>query len=127
MEEKEIYSKVLQSLYEGLKTDKHEKFKNDRLSERKFAIGNLYPDIILTKKDSKVVDFILEIVVPSYSNKETLFKKWKPLSEVGPTLYLVVPKLKHKTIEKWCTEEKLKLRFGTYEVEGGNNVELKFY
>lgn len=125
MKEKEIYTKVLQSLYEGLKTEKHEKFKNDRLTERKFAVGNLYPDILLTKKDSKEVDFIIEIVVSSYSNKETLEKKWKPLSEAGPTFYLVVPKNQHKTIEKWCTEEKLKVRFGTYEI--GNNVELKFY
>ena len=126
MEEKKLYSIILHKLYEGLKTENHEKFQNNRLEERKFAIGDLYPDIILTKKDSKEVDFILEIVVPTYLKKETLLKKWKPLSEVGPTFYLVVPKEKHKIVEKWCSEEKLKVRFGTYEFEN-DQVELKFY
>lgn len=126
MEEKEIYQKVLKRLYKGLKTEKHEKFQNDRLGERKFAIADLYPDIIMTKKDSNEVDFIVEIIIPSYINKETLFKKWKPLSEVGSTLYLVVPKNQHKIIEQWCNEEKVEARFGTYEIKS-NEVELKFF
>ncbi len=126
MEERELYEKVLKRLFDGLKTEKHEKFQNNRLGERKFAISDLYPDIIMTKKDSNEVDFIVEIIIPSYVNKESLFKKWKPLSEVGSTLYLVVPKSKHKLIEQWCNEEKVETRFGTYEVKN-NKVELKFF
>jgi len=126
MKEEEIYLKVLDRLFKGLKIEKHEKFKNDRLGERKFAINDLYPDIIMTKKNSDEVDFIIEIVIPSYVNKDTLFKKWKPLSQVGSTLYLVVPKAQHKVIEKWCNEEKAEARFGTYEFKN-ENVELKFF
>lgn len=126
MNEKQIYQKVLESLFEGMITDNHEVFKNDRLAERNFAINELYPDIILTKKDSKDVDFIVEIVSESYVNKETLVKKWKPLSEVGAIFYLLVPKNKHKIIQTWCLEEKLKVRFGTYEMKG-NEPELKFF
>ena len=126
MGEKEIYRKVLEELYEGLIIDRHDKFKNDRLGERKFPILDLYPDVIMTKKDTQEIDFIVEIITDNDTNKETLYKKWKPLSEMSPTLYLLVPKSKHKIIENWCVEEKMKVRFGTYEFKS-NDVELKFF
>ncbi|WP_296142297.1 hypothetical protein [uncultured Flavobacterium sp.] len=126
MDEKEIYKKVLDSLFEGLKIELHDKFKNDRLGERKFPIVDLYPDVIMAKKDTHEIEFIVEIVTESHCNKETLLKKWKPLSETSPKLYLLVPKNKHKIVETWCLEEKMRVRFGTYEFKS-NNVELKFY
>ena len=126
MEEKEIYIKVLEELYEGLITEFHDKYKNNRLGERNFPIIDLYPDVIMAKKDTQEIDFIVEIVTDNYANKDTLFKKWKPLSKTSPTLYLLVPKSKHKIIENWCAEEKMKVRFGTYEFRS-NDVKLKFY
>ncbi|MBP6001744.1 MAG: hypothetical protein KA513_05870 [Flavobacterium sp.] len=126
MEEKEIYIKILKELYDGLITERHDKFKNDRLGERKFPVFDLYPDVILTKKDTQEIDFIVEIVMDNYVNKDTLYKKWKPLSETSPTLYLLVSKSKYKIIENWCAEEKMKVRFGTYELKS-NGVELKFF
>lgn len=126
MDEKELYSIILNRLYDGLKTENHSKFKNDRLGERKFAVNDLYPDIILTKKNSNDIEFILEIVVKSYLNKDVLFKKWKPLSEFGPVFYLLVPKANRNTVEKWCNEEKMKFRIGTYELIS-NNLDIKFY
>jgi hypothetical protein len=71
MEKKEIYRKVLDRLYEGLKIDRHDKFQNDRLGERKFAVDNLYPDILLTKKGTNDIEFIIEIVVKEHLNRES--------------------------------------------------------
>jgi hypothetical protein len=126
MEEKIIYSKVLERLFEGLKTDKHDKFKNDRLSERKFAVDNLYPDIILTKKGSDTIDFMIEIVVNEHLNKDVLLKKWLPLSKKGPTYYILVPKNKLNQVQKWCEEQKMPVRYGTYEIKD-NKAEIKFF
>ena len=126
MDEKQLYEKILERLYDGLKTDNHSKFKNDRLSERKFAVNNFYPDVILTKKDSNEIEFIIEIVVKSHIKKEVLFEKWKPLSEIGPIFYLLVPIAERNTIEKWCNEEKMKFRIGTYDIIS-NEPEIKFY
>lgn len=126
MNEKQLYSKILNRLYDGLKTEKHSKFKNDRLSERKFAVNDLYPDIILTKKDSDEIEFIIEIVVKNHLSKESLQKKWKPLSESGPIFYLLVPKANRNTVENWCNEEKMKFRIGTYELIS-NDLDIKFY
>lgn len=126
MEEKQLYSKILEKLFNGLKTDNHSKFKNDRLSERKFAVNDLYPDIILTKKDSNEIDFIIEIVVKSHLKKDVLLEKWKPLSESGSNFFLLVPKVDRNTIEKWCSEEKMKFRIGTYELIS-NEIDIKFF
>lgn len=125
MKDKEIYKKVLDKLYKGLKTEKHDKFKNDRLTERKFSVGDLYPDIIITKKNSDTIDFIIEIVVKEHINNESLTKKWKPLSEIGSRLFLLVPKSNLKQIEKWCEDEKISTRFGTYQIKG-DKVIIKF-
>lgn len=126
MDEKDLYSKILNHLYDGIKTEKHSKFKNDRLGVRKFAVNDLYPDIILTKKDSDEIEFIVEIVVKSHLNKESLLKKWKPLSNSGPIFYLLVPKVSRNLIERWCDEEKMKYRIGTYELNS-NIIDIKFY
>lgn len=125
MDEKIVYERVLKKLYDGLSTDNHKKYKNSKLSEKKFAINDLYPDIILTKKDSEEVEFIVEILTESSVIKENIIALWKPLSVVGPYFYLVVPKSKYKTIEKWCIDEKIKVRFGIYE-EKDNEIELNF-
>lgn len=126
MEEKDIYKAVLERLYSGLGTEKHDKFKNDRLSERRFSVDNLYPDVILTKKGTETIDFIIEIVVKEHLNSESLEKKWLPLSKQGPTLYLLVPKSNLKQVEKWCADKKVKSRFGTYEIKK-NEVDIKFF
>ncbi len=126
MNEKEIYEKVLNKLFNGLKTDKHTKYKNDRLSEKQYAVNNLYPDIIMTKKDTDEIDFIVELVVKSHISTEVLNKRWKPLSNTGANFYLLVPKSEKNVVENMCNEERLRFRIGTYVIKN-DDVELKFF
>lgn len=126
MDEIDIYEKVLTRLFEGLKTERHDKFKNDRRDERKFAVDNLYPDIILTKKDSKTIEFMIEIVVKEHINQTVLLEKWLPLSKKGPTYYLLVPKQNLKQVQKMCGDRKIQVRFGTYEIKD-QEAEIKFF
>ena len=122
MDEIEIYKKVLTRLFEGLGTEKYDKFKNDRLAERKFAVDNLYPDIILTKKGTKTIDFVIEIVMKEHLNQYSLLNKWVPLSKHEFSFYLLVPKTALKQIEKWCNEQKIIVRFGTYEIKNNEPI-----
>lgn len=126
MNEREIYLKLLNALFTGLKTDKHQKFKNDRTEVRKFAVEDLYPDVILTKKDSDEIDFIIEIVLKEHLNQTSLSKKWLPLSKAGPNFYLLVPKSNLNIVQTWCSELKMKVRFGTYEIIK-DDLEIKFF
>ena len=124
--EKDLYSQLLNRLYEGLKTDNHSKYQNNQLIERKFSVNNLYPDIILTRKETKEIAFIVEIVLKSDLNKKQLQEKWKPLSESTPVFYLLIPKADRNMVETWCNEEKMRFRIGTYELISGN-IEIKFF
>ena len=72
MEEKEVYEKVLTSLYEGLKTEKHNKFKNNKLGERNYLVGEIYPDVIMINKETENVDFIVEIVLSKQYNNNKI-------------------------------------------------------
>lgn len=125
MDEKQIYSKVLELLYEGLKTEKHNKFKNDKLGERNFLVGNLYPDVLMINKETENVDFIVEIVISKKYDFKTILEKWKPLSEIGSVFYLLVPNNEKAKIEKTLIENNLKIRVGTYEIRN-NEANIKF-
>lgn len=125
MDEKTIYSKVLELLYEGLKTEKHNKFKNDKLGERNYLVGELYPDILMINKETDNVDFIVEIVLSKKYDSKTILEKWKPLSELGSVFYLLVPNNEKNKIEKTLIENNLKIRVGTYEIRN-NEANIKF-
>lgn len=125
MDEKTIYSKVLELLYEGLKTEKHNKFKNDKLGERNYLVGELYPDILMINKETENVDFIVEIVLSKKYDSKTILEKWKPLSELGSVFYLLVPNNEKNKIEKTLIENNLKIRVGTYEIRN-NEANIKF-
>jgi hypothetical protein len=125
MDEKQIYSKVLELLYEGLKTEKHNKFKNDKLGERNYLVGNLYPDVLMINKETENVDFIVEIVISKKYDSKTILEKWKPLSEIGTVFYLLVPNNEKAKIEKILIENNLKIRVGTYEMRN-NEANIKF-
>lgn len=125
MDEKEIYNKVLERLFEGLKTDKHDKFKNDKIGERNFLVGDLYPDILMINKETENVDFIVEIVISKNYDNKTIFEKWKPLSELGTVFYLLVPNNEKNKIEKIILENNFKIRVGTYDIRK-NEVIINF-
>jgi hypothetical protein len=125
MDEKQIYSKVLELLYEGLKIEKHNKFKNDKLGERNYLVGNLYPDVLMINKETENVDFIVEIVIGKKYDSKTILEKWKPLSEIGSVFYLLVPNNEKSKIEKTLIENNLKIRVGTYEIKN-NEANIKF-
>lgn len=125
MDDRMIYSKVLELLYEGLKTEKHNKFKNDKLGERNYLVGELYPDVLMLNKETENVDFIVEIVLSKKYDSKTILEKWKPLSELGSVFYLLVPNNEINKIEKILIENNLKIRVGTYEIRN-NEANIKF-
>lgn len=126
MTDKEIYSQILQRLYDGLKTQFYDKYKNDRLGERKFTVEEVYPDVILTEKDSRQVEFTIEIALPQSPKRRPPFDKWKTLSEAGPAFFLLVPQENYTGYKSLCSQEKITARFGTYQFHSGRPL-LRFF
>lgn len=124
MTDKGIYSKVLEKLFDGLKTEIHNKYKNDKLGDRNYLVGNLYPDVLMINKETENVDFIIEIVLEKI-DKKILIDKYKPLSEIGSVFYLLVPKNEKIKVEKTLLENNLRIRVGTYDFRN-NQVKINF-
>lgn len=124
MSELNLYQKVFNKLFEGLRTDNHDKFYNTE-SKREYAVNGLYPDIILTKKGTSEVAFIIEILSPNQGQVDLLINKIKPLTILGGVFYLLVPKDEKNKIEKICRENDIHPRFGIYQ-QRGNEIEILF-
>jgi hypothetical protein len=124
MKEEKIYEEVFNKLFSSLKTDYNDKFFNTEL-KKEYAIGNYYPDIILTKKGTSEVNFIIEITAPKQANLDYIMTVVKPISELGGTFYLLVPKSEKNHIEKICRENQIHPRYGVY-FKQGNELKILF-
>lgn len=125
MNDQEIYEKVLFKLYNSLNKENHDIFKNNKYGEKNTSLNNYYPDLILTRKSDESVAFIIEIPLTSKITITSLEDTWKPLSQIGPSFYILVPKNKYQETEELCIINKVKARIGTYTFVK-NDIELKF-
>ncbi|MFV9482295.1 hypothetical protein ACNI3T_00580 [Christiangramia sp. ASW11-125] len=125
MKEEDIYKKVFNEVFSGLKTENHDKFYNTE-TKKLYEIDHLYPDIILTKKGTNDVNFIIEVIPPKRgSDINYILEKIKPISKLGGTFYLLVPKTEKNKIETLCRENDIHPRFGTY-AEKGDELDILF-
>lgn len=119
-----LYQEVFNKLYEGLRTEKHDKFFNSETNQE-YAINNLYPDIILTEKGTSEVSFIIEILQQNQGQLDYILSHIKPMSSIGGVFYLLVPKNEKNQIEKLCRENEIHPRFGIY-YKSGNDIKILF-
>ncbi len=125
MNDQEIYEKILFKLYDSLSKENHNIFKNNKYGEKNSSLNNHYPDLILTRKSDDSVAFIIEIPLVNEITIISLEYTWKPLSHIGPSFYILVPKNKYQETEELCIINKVKARIGTYSFIK-NEIELKF-
>ena len=119
-----LYHEVFKKLYEGLRIENHDKFFNTE-EKKEYEVNNLYPDIILTKKGSSEVSFIIEILQPLQGQIDYILSHVKPMSNIGGVFYLLVPKNEKNQIEKICRENEIHPRFGIY-YKSGNELKIMF-
>ncbi len=117
MNKTNIYQRVLDKFYRGINTEHHDRFKNNRFGECLFAVNGLYPDIILTERETKIIEFIIDIAIEDDINNRDSLDKWKQLSQNGVSFWIIVPKNRLNLFETWALKEKIKVLFGTYEVK----------
>ena len=71
------------------------------------------------------VNFIVEITAPKQANLDYIMTVVKPISELGGTFYLLVPKSEKNHIEKICRENQIHPRYGVY-FKQGNELKILF-
>jgi len=81
--------------------------------ERRTGVGHLYPDIVVSEKDSDKVRFVIEVeTVGSVTAEEA--KQWQQFARLGVPLYLVVPWRVLPIAERLCAATGVKCHFGFY-------------
>lgn len=114
----DIHDKVVHDIVSHLNTETYDVYINPG-QEKNAGIGDNYPDVILTEKNSTTVKFIMEVeTVESVSQDEAL-RQWKKyVSEINATFYLVVPVSSLKKAKELCQRERINARFTTFSVNG---------
>lgn len=92
------------------------------------GIGNNYPDIILTKKGTQNVAFIIEVETSDSITLNEATNQWKKYaSEITASFYLLVPSTHKHNAVNLCMQVGISARYGTYQLDNyGNIVNIKF-
>lgn len=96
-------------------------------SQKNAGVNKNYPDIIITKKGSNTVEFIIEIeTVDSINRYES--QQWeKYAKEINASFFILVPyDQKNKAIQL-CKELGISVRFGTYTLNSFNTITSVVY
>lgn len=113
-----IHDKVVRDIVSHLNTVTYDVYINPG-QEKNAGIGDNYPDVILTEKNSTTVKFIMEVETVESVSQEEATRQWKKyVSEINATFYLVVPALSLKKAKDLCQREGINARFTTYSVDG---------
>jgi len=107
------------------RTGKYTVYQNPG-NEHKTRIGELYPDIILTPKESNTVQFIIEVETHDSINASEAINQWKAYSTLGGTFYLLVPRESRPLAESFCRQCGIQVKFATYWVDQLNHLSINY-
>ena len=122
-----LHDRVVQTAVNQLDRTNHDVYSNPGLQKNN-AIGDNYPDIIITTKGDRTVQFIIEVET---SESVTIFEatsQWKKYAnEIKTSFYILVPFAQKNLAISLCKQIGISARFGTYNVDGlGNITNIKY-
>jgi hypothetical protein len=96
--------------------------------QKNAGIGDNYPDIILTKKDTQNVAFIIEVETADSITLDEATNQWKKYAtEINASFYLLVPTAYKNNAEHLCRQVGISARFATYQTDNYGNINnIKF-
>lgn len=113
-----IHDKVVHDIVSHLNTETYDVYINPG-QEKNAGIGDNYPDVILTDKNSTTVKFIMEVETVESVSQEEALRQWKKyVTEINATFYLVVPISSLKKAKELCQREGINARFTTFSING---------
>jgi len=117
-----LHDKVIQTAANQLNRQNHDVFTNLG-SQHNVWIGNNYPDIVMTKKGTNTVEFIIEVETSDSINITEALNQWKKYAtEIKASFYLLVPLSNKNTVINLCKQVGISARFGTYQTDVFGNV-----
>lgn len=121
-----LHDRVIQAAASRLDSGNYDIYTNPG-SQKNNAIGDNYPDIILTKKGDLTVQFIIEVET-SDSINVTEAQQWKKYAtEIKASFYILVPFHAKQQAVTLCKLIGISARFGTYTLDHYGYVDNVHY
>lgn len=117
-----LHDRVIQVALGRLDKTNHDVYINPG-SQKNVWIGNNYPDIVMVKKGTTTVDFIIEVETSDSINLVEATNQWKKYAtEIRASFYLLVPFNQKNHAINLCKQVGISARFGTYQTDAFGSV-----
>lgn len=122
-----LHDRVIQAAASRLDAVNYDIYINPG-SQKNNGIGDNYPDIILTKRGDRNVQFIIEVETSDSINLTEATQQWKKYAnEIKASFYILVPFHAKQQAVTLCKQIGISARFGTYTLDGFGNVSNVHY
>ena len=92
--------------------------------EKKWHIGGIFPDVIVTLKENNSIVFIIE--VETNGNLVSSIQQWKNYINLPGTFYIVVPENKLNEVKSLAVVSGVKAKFGFYRYVNNKVTEVVY-
>lgn len=117
-----LHDRVVKEIVSHLNQTKYDIYTNPG-QEKNAGIGDNYPDVIMTEKDTKTVKFILEVEVADTITQEEADRQWKKYAtEINASFYIVVPIQSLNKAKELCQKNNINARFATFLLRNNNLI-----
>ena len=94
--------------------------------EKNAHIGNSYPDIILTNRQTNNIEYIIEVETEDSITAHEAYGQWKQYMNLPGTFYLLVPHNSRQNAEFLCSQYGVRAKFGTYRIDNLNRIQISY-
>ncbi len=117
-----LHDRVIQTAVNNLDKINYDIYSNPG-TLKNISVGENYPDIIITKKGDRTVQFIIEVETIESVNINEANTQWKKYAtEIRTSFYLLVPFAQKQLAISLCKQIGISVRFGTYMVDTFGNI-----
>lgn len=95
-------------------------------TQKLFGIGNLYPDIILTNKQSNVIEFIIEVETESSITPQEAVTQWSLYSKLPGSFYILVPYQLIEPAKRLCQQYSIQATVGAFYQEPNGRIVINY-
>ncbi|MDD5088388.1 MAG: hypothetical protein PHI18_06290 [bacterium] len=116
-----LHDKVIDFIAKTLDRAKYDIYTNPG-QEKNTHIGGQFPDVILTPKGDKSVQFVIEVETKATVTEDEARGQWKEYAGLPGTFYLIVPEGSLELARILCSAMGIKVKLGSYAVDSNNHV-----
>ena len=117
-----VHDRVIEAAANRLDSVNYDIYKNPG-QQKNAGVGDNYPDIILTKKGERTLQFIIEVETADSVNLIEATNQWKKYSTgIKASFYILVPVHSKNLAISLCKQIGISARFGTYQVDTFGNI-----